>query len=103
MPSKRDPVSITYDEDVTRLLMRAIRGHQQDRDQPRVARMFVRSPIRQFKELDHGGLTANERGAKRALYYRTWRVPSNAGVTPQWAPVVTWGPLENRSGRWGRE
>ena len=102
MPASRDPLSVSFDPIVTRILGQAVRAHQRDPGRPRATTVFWPSPIREFTQRDHGGRTYHERELIRAVYYRTWREPINDGRRPDWAPVFRWGPIERRGARWGR-
>lgn len=102
MPSRRDPLSVRYDPAATRVLLAAIRAHQRNPGEPRRARIWVGSPGRQFRHLDRGGRTANERAIVRAIYYQTWRLPINLGIVPTWSPDLEWSAIENHGGRYGR-
>ena len=64
--------------------------------------MWVESPAAQFRDLDDGGRTLNERTLTRAIYYQTWRAPINAGEPVLWSPRLTWGKIEKHGSRWGR-
>lgn len=102
MPPQRDALSVRYDRTARHILLTAIRAHQQNPRQPRAARVWVHSPGREYRDLDHGGRTASERALMRAIYYQTWRQPINAGVPPTWSPDLEWGRVERRGGRYGR-
>lgn len=58
--------------------------------------LFVSSPPAQFRELDRGGRTKNERALTRAVYHQTSAEPR------RWSARLTWGPIERRGVRWGR-
>jgi len=94
--ARRDPLSVRYDLAARRVLLAAMRAR------PGRARIWVGSPGRQFRDLDRGGRTANERALTRAIYYQTWRVPINLDVPVEWSPDLEWGPIENHAGRYGR-
>ena len=102
MPAKRDALSVKYDTTARHVLLTAIRGHQLNPRQPRAARVWVHSPVREYRDLDHGGRTASERAFQRSVYYQTWRQPINAGIPPTWAPDFQWGKVERRGRRYGR-
>ena len=87
---------------VRRALLAAIRRHQDNPRRPRTTDLWIHSPASQFRDLDAGGMTANERGFTRSVYYQTWRVPINEGVPVEWSARLYWGKLEQRGGRLGR-
>jgi len=58
--------------------------------------MFVASPAEQFRRLDRGGRTMNERMITRAVYHQTTADPRH------WSAKLTWGPIERRGRQWGR-
>ena len=64
---------------------------------------YVYSPGRQFRHLDAGGLTANERAFQQALYYHQWIYLWGSGYDAagerarnpyrRYSLVRTWGPV----------
>jgi hypothetical protein len=102
VPSPRDPLSVTYDDVVMRLLLRAVRSHQRNPKDPTAAEIFVQSPPREFRALDKGRRTAHERAFTRSVYYIVFKVPRNLEVQPKWAAKITWGPIRRSGSRWGR-
>ncbi|MDA8318849.1 MAG: hypothetical protein M0030_03410 [Actinomycetota bacterium] len=100
MPLRRDPRSERYDAAAYRVLRAAAYAHRYNRG----VRTWIYSPAGQYREdqLDKGGRTANERAFIRACYYKVWREPINAGVVPAWSLKLTWGKLERRGRRYGR-
>jgi hypothetical protein len=66
------------------------------------AKLFIHSPGPQFRSLDRGGRTANERAFTRAAYYPIQAVPRAMGELPVWSLKLSWGPVERRGDRYGR-
>jgi len=62
----------------------------------RRAAIWVTSPAEQFRRLDRGGRTVNERAITRAIYHQTTAEPR------RWSAKLTWGPIERRGRAWGR-
>jgi hypothetical protein len=96
--AQRDPLSVRYDLVADRALRRAIRASRHDGS----VHLWIASPRDEFRRLDKSGYTAHERAFIRACYYRIFRVPLNAHVTPDYSmklPPVTAGPVT--SGRPG--
>jgi hypothetical protein len=100
--TRRDPLSVQYDDITWRVLLRAVRNHQRNPKDPTAAEVFVQSPPREFRALDYGRRTAHERAFTRSLYYIVFRVPRLYEVSPKWSAKLTWGPITKRGGRWGR-
>jgi hypothetical protein len=100
--TRRDPLSVQYDDITWRLLLRAVRNHQRNPKEPTGAEIFVVSPPREFRDLDYGRRTAHERAFTRSLYYIVFRVPRLYDSSPKWSAKLVWGPIEKRSSRWGR-
>lgn len=91
---ERDPLSVRYDRTARRVLERAVEARQLGKGG---AVTFVASPPGEFRELDRGGRTRHERAFTRSAY---WHVRF---ADPRYYSLkLTWGPLENHAGRWGR-
>jgi hypothetical protein len=95
---KRDPLSVKYDVPVRRALVAATEAHAQRR----AAEVWVGSPPVQFRAVDKGGRTANERAFTRAAYYQVREVPKLNGEPIYWSLQLRWSPIYKRKGRWGR-
>ena len=105
MPAVRDPLSVTYDAMVRRVLLAAMREGTRvvnGRRRPRIAAVFVESRPAAFRSLDKGGRTKYERAFTRSVYYQLYKVPINQGMDPDWSPRLDWGKIERRGTRWGR-
>ena len=85
--SQRDPLSLRYDGYVDDLLGRAARASVSGRS----VQAWIASGRGEYRALDRGGRTAHERAFTRAAYYVVWRLPINAGQTPDWSLKLTWG------------
>jgi hypothetical protein len=106
---QRDPLSARYDTAARRALVAGIRAWRAGRGSVRV---FIVSPGPQMRDLDRGGRTRNERAFTRACYYHVIQVPrqqARARGLPtyeariDWSLKLTWGPVENRGGKYGRQ
>lgn len=98
MTIKRDPLSVRYDIPVRRALNAAVEAHAQRR----AAEVWVASPPVQFRAVDKGGRSANERAFTRAAYYQVREVPKLNGEPIYWSLQLTWSPIYKRGSRWGR-
>ena len=98
MAPVRDPLSVRYDRAVRRALLAAIAAARQGRP----ASAWVASPGPEFRQLDRGGRTKHERAFTRSAYYQVINVPRQQGQRAAWSLKLTWGPIENRRGRYGR-
>ena len=94
--AQRDPLSVEYDPIVRRVLILAIRRH---RNHQSGVLAWVPSPRRQFRHLDRGGLTKNERAFTRSAYYQTQKVPRNAGQPELYKLTLEWQDRREPSGR----
>ena len=95
----RDPLSVRYDGVADQVLQRAVRASVRRQS----VQVWVSSPRAEFRRKDRGGRTDHERAFTRAIYYRVWRVPINAGVPPDWSAKLSWGAdSERRASSAGR-
>ena len=98
----RDPLSVAYDGHARRVLLQAVRAHQEMQGGGRGVPVFLSSPAPEFRRLDRGGRTHHERAFSNALYRPVFAEPRRLRERPQWSLKVTWGPVQFRRGRWGR-
>jgi hypothetical protein len=98
MGAVRSPGSSRWDRRARYALNRAIEAHAINK----AARLFIHSPGPQFRRLDRGGRTVNERAFTRAIYYPVYAVPRSTGELPLWSLKLVWGPVERRGDRYGR-
>jgi hypothetical protein len=96
--STRDPGSRRWDRRARYALNRAVQAHAIGQ----AARVFIHSPGPQFRRLDRGGRTVNERAFTRAIYYPVYSVPRALGELPIWSLKLEWGPVERHGDRYGR-
>lgn len=98
MPAPRSPGSSRWDRRARYALNMAARAHAVNAG----ARLFIHSPGPQFRNLDRGGRTANERAFTRAVYYPVYAVPRQRREIPVWSLRLTWGAIERHGDRYGR-
>lgn len=96
--SNRSPHSSSWDSRARYALNLAVRAFAIGQ----ASHVFVGSPGPQFRNLDRGGRTANERAFTRAIYYPIYSVPRTLGELPIWSLKLSWGPIERRGDRYGR-
>lgn len=94
----RSPVSTRWDRRARYALNRAVEAFTVGQ----AAHVFIHSPGPQFRRLDRGGRTVNERAFTRAAYYPIYSVPRTLGELPVWSLKLTWGPIERHGDRYGR-
>jgi hypothetical protein len=94
----RSPGSARWDTRARYALNRAVEAHAVNG----AARVFIHSPGPQFRRLDRGGRTVNERAFTRAVYYPVYAVPRALGELPVWSLKLEWGPIERHGDRYGR-
>jgi hypothetical protein len=94
----RSPGSSRWDRRARYALNLAARAHAVNA----AAHLFIHSPGPQFRALDRGGRTANERAFTRAIYYPVFAVPRQRGEIPVWSLKLSWGPVERHGDRYGR-
>ena len=84
---ERDPLSLRYDTAADEMLRRAIRASRSRH----AVRVWIASPRQEFRELDKGGRTAQERAFGRACYYPVFKVPRLLGQRPDYSLKIRWG------------
>jgi hypothetical protein len=95
----RDPLSVRYDPVAEWAVMRAIRASRSGRG----VVLWIASPRGDFRRLDQGGRTADERAFTRAAYNLVTHQPVRRmkygeGPGPQWSLKLVWGMARQPSG-----